>query len=452
MEQLGRFKLGAELGTGPHTVTYEATDEGERCVVKVLNEDAAPNDPGKRQGLARALAGLTDIEHPSVVRVLRAGEEDGRLFVASEFMDCPSLEQKLEERERLPEQQAVLFVRQVAQALDKARDLGYSHGGLHAGNVFVVSEEKIKLTDFSVKALIEDPPDIAQLQGDVGVATGGGGGDEWVTAEDLLRSKGRRSITDRLAEDFVCAAVLMMRMLGGKVRRQAPDEPLQKYRDDLLRTSYAQVSDPSAGVSVHTSEVVRRLLTEDGFDSPGEVVVELASAMLLGRSFGRPKAEPAERAPASTSTAEVRSEPEPAPAPSSAPAPAPEPAPTPEEPELELEPAEATAEPEAGAGPVTAFYIWNDRRSGRFFIIREGQRISLGRDPDVCDVALMDGAVSRKHCTLIEEGGAVRVEDAGSSNGTFINDQRVEAGELRPGDRLRLGTTRIYTALPQQES
>ncbi|KPK58543.1 MAG: hypothetical protein AMK73_09195 [Planctomycetes bacterium SM23_32] len=93
--------------------------------------------------------------------------------------------------------------------------------------------------------------------------------------------------------------------------------------------------------------------------------------------------------------------------------------------------------------------MWNDdRRSGRFFLLYEGERLTVGRDPDVCDITLMDPAVSRKHCSLSKEGGRVRVEDLGSSNGTFVNDNRVETAELRRGDKLRFGTTRVYTSLP----
>lgn len=435
MEELGRFKLRAEIDAGPYMVAYEADDGPQRCVVKVLKDEAVPSEPGRRAGLVRALEGLATIEHPSVVRVLAAGEESGKLFVTTELMESPTLEQKLQEENRLAEQQVVLFVRQAAQALDKARDLGYSHGDLSAAKVFVVSEEKIKLADFSLKALVEAPPDIADIQAEGTAGTGGVGEDEWVTAEELLRGKGRRAITERLDEDFTAVAVLMMRMLGVAVPDRAEGEPLDAYRNNLLRSAYVQVSSPETGVSVHTSEVVRRLLTKDGFDTPGEVVVELASAMLLGRTFGRARPEPVPRPPAETETAEAR---------------------VPSEPALELEPSSAAevtvAEPQPSevSGALMAFYIWNDRRSGRFFVVHDGERLTVGRDPDVCDVTLLDAAASRQHCIVSMQGGAVRIEDADSSNGTFVNGERVEGSDLRPGDRVRVGTTRIYTSLPRQ--
>jgi pSer/pThr/pTyr-binding forkhead associated (FHA) protein len=102
----------------------------------------------------------------------------------------------------------------------------------------------------------------------------------------------------------------------------------------------------------------------------------------------------------------------------------------------------------AEAEDVTAFFVWTDRRSGRFFVLRDGEQITLGRDADVCDVALMDPAASRTHCSLSKEGGVIRITDTGSSNGTFVNEERVQKAEIRPGDRLRIGTTRVYLSLP----
>jgi hypothetical protein len=441
MEALGRFKLRGELGTGSYAVAYDAQDGGTRCVVKVLKDEILPSEPGRRAGLARALEGLKSIEHPSAVKILDSGEKDGKLFVASEFMGCPTLEQKLQQQKRLAEQQAVLYIRQSAQALDKARDVGYCHGDLTSRNVFVVSPEKVKLSDFAIKSLILEPPDIAEFEQAGGEEGAGAAQDEWVTAEDLLRTKGKKASKLKLDDDFVGLAVLMMQMLGVGVPARPDDEPLRSYRENLMRRSYAQMTAPSAGISVHVAEVVRRLLTPAGFDSPGEVVVELASAMLLGRTFGRPRVEAAakpvspsaETAQVSRALAEATEE-------VAAPAlgvPVPSPG--------------AVAEPAEIGADVSTFFVWSDRRGGRFFVLHDGERITLGRDPDTCDVHLMDPAVSRKHCSLSKEGGIITVADAGSSNGTFVNEQRVQKTELRPSDRLRIGTTRLYMSLPGKQ-
>ena len=47
--------------------------------------------------------------------------------------------------------------------------------------------------------------------------------------------------------------------------------------------------------------------------------------------------------------------------------------------------------------------------------------------------------VSRKHCRLIKDGAALRLEDLGSSNGTLHNGNKVKACALSAGDTIRIG-------------
>jgi hypothetical protein len=66
----------------------------------------------------------------------------------------------------------------------------------------------------------------------------------------------------------------------------------------------------------------------------------------------------------------------------------------------------------------------------------------IGRDPRSAALALEDPEASRRHASLIPEGQSLNVEDLGSTNGTFVNGERiVGARVLVPGDRLRVGTT-----------
>jgi pSer/pThr/pTyr-binding forkhead associated (FHA) protein len=74
------------------------------------------------------------------------------------------------------------------------------------------------------------------------------------------------------------------------------------------------------------------------------------------------------------------------------------------------------------------------RRS--FSVVRD--MTVIGRRED-CDLRIPLGDVSRKHCRLIKDGEALRVEDLGSSNGTFRNGTRVQQSELEAGDTLQVG-------------
>jgi len=62
----------------------------------------------------------------------------------------------------------------------------------------------------------------------------------------------------------------------------------------------------------------------------------------------------------------------------------------------------------------------------------------IGRRED-CDLRIPLSEVSRKHCRFIKDGDSIRIEDLGSSNGTYHNGQRVQEAILSPGDTIQIG-------------
>ncbi|MCC5823280.1 MAG: FHA domain-containing protein [Phycisphaerales bacterium] len=75
----------------------------------------------------------------------------------------------------------------------------------------------------------------------------------------------------------------------------------------------------------------------------------------------------------------------------------------------------------------------------------ESQRVVLAKDRTVvgrqegCQLRIPIAGVSRKHCEIMIEGGSIVVRDLGSSNGTYVNQERVTEQPLAPGDLLSVG-------------
>jgi pSer/pThr/pTyr-binding forkhead associated (FHA) protein len=63
----------------------------------------------------------------------------------------------------------------------------------------------------------------------------------------------------------------------------------------------------------------------------------------------------------------------------------------------------------------------------------------VGRRED-CDLRIPLGEISRKHCRFIKDGDSLRIEDLGSSNGTFHNGERVQEAIVGPGDTVQVGS------------
>ena len=62
----------------------------------------------------------------------------------------------------------------------------------------------------------------------------------------------------------------------------------------------------------------------------------------------------------------------------------------------------------------------------------------MGRRED-CDFRIPLGDISRKHCRLIREDNVLKVEDLGSSNGTYVNRKRIHESEVQAGDTIQIG-------------
>lgn len=86
--------------------------------------------------------------------------------------------------------------------------------------------------------------------------------------------------------------------------------------------------------------------------------------------------------------------------------------------------------------------------AGRRFPLGFGESI-VGRLED-CAVPILDGSVSRQHARLVLSADAATVTDLGSSNGTFVNDVRIDRAELTDGDRLKFGSVDFRVELSSE--
>jgi predicted component of type VI protein secretion system len=76
--------------------------------------------------------------------------------------------------------------------------------------------------------------------------------------------------------------------------------------------------------------------------------------------------------------------------------------------------------------------------------------VVIGRAPE-CDISVPADEMSRRHAMVKPTPDGLSVEDLGSSNGTYINNKRVQTGFLGPGDELRLDAVRFILVAPGME-
>ncbi|HEX4381496.1 MAG TPA: protein kinase [Myxococcales bacterium] len=165
----GRYDLGTLLGKGGMGHVYAARDRKlQREVAVKLLGSASPDRDAMRRFSREALA-TGSLQHPNIVAVFDAGEEQGRPYLVTELLRGATLRALLE-RGPLPRERAQAFARQIAAGLAAAHDKGFTHRDLKPENVFITDDNWLKILDFGLVKLTESlhvspPPDAAGSTG-----------------------------------------------------------------------------------------------------------------------------------------------------------------------------------------------------------------------------------------------------------------------------------------------
>jgi hypothetical protein len=156
---LGRYRLGARIGTGGFGTVYAAHDERLDRPVAVKVIPAGGPSPERAQREARAVARL---DHPGIVRLFDAGEEDDCRYLVSELVEGRTLAQ-LQADGELSDRDVLRAGLALADALTHAHERGVVHRDVKPQNVIVPAPARgrrgmAKLTDFGVAHLAGEDP------------------------------------------------------------------------------------------------------------------------------------------------------------------------------------------------------------------------------------------------------------------------------------------------------
>ena len=77
---------------------------------------------------------------------------------------------------------------------------------------------------------------------------------------------------------------------------------------------------------------------------------------------------------------------------------------------------------------------------GELYPLFENREMTLGRNP-TNNIFIRDKNVSREHCQIVVTEDDCFLTDLQSTNGTFVNEERVTERKLEPNDEIRIGTT-----------
>ena len=133
------LRIVGSLGVGPAGEIYLVKPpQGAQEDILLLLPESRSGDPAYRQAFFTAAAQASSLEHSAVVAIRGYGEDQGRLWIATEYLPAPTLEAVVRQSGPLSARDAATAVTTVAGALDHARSRGSARASVAPSDVFVV--------------------------------------------------------------------------------------------------------------------------------------------------------------------------------------------------------------------------------------------------------------------------------------------------------------------------
>ncbi|HEY0544782.1 MAG TPA: UvrD-helicase domain-containing protein [Pyrinomonadaceae bacterium] len=154
-ETIAHYRIIEPLGAGGMGAVYKAYDEKLRRVValKVLPSQFLSQADRRRRFLQEARA-ASALSHPHILTVYEVGEDEGKPYIAMEYVEGETLRQKIAAR-ALQLQAALEIALQLAGGIAKAHEAGIIHRDLKPENLMVSRDGYAKIVDFGLAKLVQ---------------------------------------------------------------------------------------------------------------------------------------------------------------------------------------------------------------------------------------------------------------------------------------------------------
>ncbi len=428
--RIDRYDIQRELGRGMMGVVYQARDSVlQRTVaLKTISLAFAVSEQEREAFEARFLQearAAATLAHPGIVVVYDVGIDltVGTLYMALEFLPGKTLQSIIATGDVLGWREALRTIARVAEALHHAHSHGIIHRDVKPANIMILASGEPKIMDFGV----------AKLEG--GLLTTRGqvlGSPPYMSPE---QSQGHS--LDARSDLFSLGSVLY-ELLTGKKAFAGRDLPTV-----LLNVAYEDPAPPStlqAGLPPVIDRVVARALAKEPADRypSGKALAEDIEDVLANWP---PRHLSGWATPSAPKTLVPRSARKATPPPEPA-SPVPPPA-----------PGEGTVAA-GGTGRGGGLSLPPGKRVSLAFLsgAREGEVFVLSRPTALlgrsggragADIELADPEVSRAHAVVECHGSSVVLRDLGSTNGTFVDETRIDESPLEDKGEFRLGSSRV---------
>ena len=153
--RLGRYEIRSQIGAGGMGKVYLAEDTqlSRRVALKLLPTETV-SDEHARKRLVREARAAASLDHPNICSIYEVGEEDGRTFIAMQYVEGETLDARMK-RKPLELKESLTIATQVADALSEAHAHGIIHRDIKPSNIIITARGQAKVMDFGLAKLIQ---------------------------------------------------------------------------------------------------------------------------------------------------------------------------------------------------------------------------------------------------------------------------------------------------------
>ncbi len=153
----GRYEIVGELGRGGMGIVYKARDTVlDRVVAFKVLPDALRENPQALKNFLREAKSAAQLNHPNIVTVYDAGEQDGRAYIAMEYVDGTTLKEIVKRRGAIAPSGVANVLAQMCEALAYAHDKKIVHRDVKTANTMWTRDRKAKIMDFGLAKIVEE--------------------------------------------------------------------------------------------------------------------------------------------------------------------------------------------------------------------------------------------------------------------------------------------------------
>ena len=267
LRQLGRYTILKKLGQGGMGTVFLATDTQLRrqVALKVLAKEKAENPTLVKRFKAEAQAAAA-LKHDNIVAIHDAGEADGYLYIALEYIDGTDAHTVVAKRGPMPAKRAMDVIRQTALALQHAHEQKIVHRDIKPANLLIAKNGLVKLADMGLARSVDETMETNITRAGTTVGTV-----DYMSPEQAKNSK-----SADIRSDLYSLGATWFHLLTGH-----PPFPEGSMLNKLNAHSSAprpDVRDENDSISENISVMIKRLLAvkpEDRYQTPADLLEDL---------------------------------------------------------------------------------------------------------------------------------------------------------------------------------